>query len=117
LTAPTSPARGGGEFENFGNSVIADEDAAPHGRDLDFEDETIPPLPLPLPPPTSLQEEARDASNAAKWPDETIGPAEAGAEHERRHEYEQSGDRPDDVMTNADRAEAFEVLRVQAEEA
>jgi hypothetical protein len=118
LTASTSPARGGGEFENFGSSVIADEDAAPHERDLDFEDETIPPLPLP--PPTSLQlqeEEAPDTGDAVKSPDETIVPAEAEAEHERGHEYEQSGDHPDDVVTNADRAEASEVLRVQAEEA
>lgn len=112
LTASTSPARGGGEFENFGSSVIADEDAAPHERDLDFDDETIPPLPLP---PTSLQEEeqARDAAKSSQ--DETIAPAQG--EQERGHEYEQSGDHPDDEVTNADRAEASEVLRVQAEQA
>jgi hypothetical protein len=115
LTALTSPARGGGEFENFGNSVIAHEDTAPHERDLEFEDGTIPPLPLPL--LTSLQEEVCDAGDAAKPPDETIALPEAEAEDEREHEYGRSGGHLDDTVMNADRSEASEVLRMQAEEA
>ena len=104
LTASTSSARGG-EFENFGSSVIADEDAAPHERDLEFE-EAIPPQPLP---PPLLQQARGDVGTAQ---DET-----APAEQERQHGREQPGDHPEDEVTNADRAEASEVLRVRAEEA
>ena len=102
LTDLTSSAHGG-EFENFGSSVIADEDAL-HERDLEFEEETMPPLPLP---PPSL----RDTEDAAKSQAEIFFPAD------QEREPEQSGDHPEDEVTNADRAEASEVLRVRAEEA
>jgi hypothetical protein len=108
LTASTSSARCG-EFENFGSSVIADEDAAPRERELEFE-EVIPPLPLP---PPLLQQARGDVGTAPKLQDDT-----APAEQERQHDHEQPGDHhPEDEVTNAGRAEASEVLRVQAEEA
>ena len=105
LTDLTSSTHGG-EFENFGSSVIADEDAL-HERDLKFEEETIPQLPLP---PPSLQE-SRDAKDAARSQAENIVPAD------QEREPEQPGDHLEDEVTNANRAEASEVLRVQAEEA
>lgn len=108
MTASTSSARCG-EFENFGSSVIADEDAAPRERDLEFE-EVIPPLPLP---PPLLQQARGDVGTAPKLQDDT-----APAEQERQHDREQPGDHhPEDEVTNAGRAEASEVLRVRAEEA
>jgi hypothetical protein len=93
---------------NFGSSVIADEDAAPHERDLEFE-EAIPSLPLP---PPLLQQARGDVGTAPKLQGET-----APAAQERQHDREQQGDHPEDEVTNADRAEASEVLRVRAEEA
>ena len=108
LTALTSSARCG-EFEIFGSSVITDEDAAPHERDLEFE-EAIPPLPLP---PPLLQQARGDVGTAPKLQDETVP-----AEQERQHDREQPGDHhPEDEVRNAGRAEASEVLRVRAEEA
>ena len=63
--------------------IITDEDAAPHERDLEFE-EAIPPLPL-LPP--LLQQAHGDVGTAPKLQDEM-----APAEQERQHDREQPGD-------------------------